>query len=158
VAASDGATDVSQVIAAIDWLVQHKQYVGVSLGLVYNYYFNMMLDGESLTTNAMLFQVVPGLFYSFSRIASLEITAPISVAAARLSVCQSFFPVRAFSANTRSVSCGATTTVSPTRTGVVFDASCATCAPMNPVAPVTQTVTTSAWASCCSLRTLGAPP
>src|ERR671925_887990 len=44
------------------------------------------------------------------------------------------------------------------RTGVDWDASLATCAPMKPVAPVTQTVTTSAWAICSGVRTLGAQP
>jgi hypothetical protein len=61
------------------WLTQHKQYLGVYLGLVYNFYFNAMVEGESLDNNAMLFQVAPGVNYVFNKLVSLEVNAPISL-------------------------------------------------------------------------------
>jgi hypothetical protein len=74
----------------IDWLVKHKQYLGINLALVYDYYFNVMANGESLSSNAMLFQMVPGLYYNVNRLVSLEVSAPMSLAGQSQPASQSF--------------------------------------------------------------------
>lgn len=60
-------------------LEARKQYLGVNLASTYDFYFNRMVAGESVDEGAHLFQIAPGLFYTFNKILSAEITAPLTL-------------------------------------------------------------------------------
>ncbi len=61
------------------WLQAHKQNVGVSLAMTYDVYFNHMVTGESVDAGAELFQVGPGLMWTFNKLISLELNAPFTI-------------------------------------------------------------------------------
>ena len=62
------------------WMEVHKQYLGLSLGFTYDFFFNRMLAGVSSDRGAHHLSVAPGLTYVFNKIVTTEITAPLSLA------------------------------------------------------------------------------
>lgn len=56
-------------------LAKKKQYLGVYLGLNYDFYFNAVFEAESLGATRQLFSIMPGINYTFNRIVSSELTA-----------------------------------------------------------------------------------
>jgi hypothetical protein len=60
-------------------LTKLNQYLGVNLAMSYDFWFNHMVNGESVDEGAHLFQVAPGAFYTFNKIVSAEMNIPISV-------------------------------------------------------------------------------
>jgi hypothetical protein len=65
---------------ALAFVQERKQYLGVSLAAVYNFYFNRMEDGTSVDVGAHLFQLIPGVYYTFSKVVSAEISAAFALA------------------------------------------------------------------------------
>jgi len=63
----------------VPYFTRHKQYLGISLSAVYNFYFNNMFEGKAVDENAHLFQVVPGIYYTFTKLVAVEINTPISL-------------------------------------------------------------------------------
>ena len=61
-------------------LTAHNQYLGLNLGMSYDFYFNHMVDGESVDEGANLLLVAPGAYYTFNKIVSAEVSAPLSLA------------------------------------------------------------------------------
>jgi hypothetical protein len=61
------------------WLTKNKQYVGLNLAGIYDFYFNRMSNGVSLDAGGHLFQLAPGAYYTFNKIVSLEINVPFSL-------------------------------------------------------------------------------
>lgn len=59
---------------------KHSQYLGINLAVSYDFYFNHMVDGESVDTGAHLFQLAPGAFYAFNKILSAEMAFPFTLA------------------------------------------------------------------------------
>ena len=72
------------------WLVSHKQYVGLNLSGIYDFYFNRMFNGESLDAGAQLFQLSPGCFYTFNKYVSMEVNVPFSISGQNLPENQTF--------------------------------------------------------------------
>lgn len=72
------------------WLTLNKQYVGLNLGLSYDFYFNNTSNGQSVGMNKQLIQIIPGTSYTFNKILSLEINVPISVAGQNIEDTQTF--------------------------------------------------------------------
>jgi len=62
-----------------------KQYLGINLAATYDFYFNRVIAGESVDEGAHLFQIAPGLFYTFNKILSAEVTAPFTLSGQNLS-------------------------------------------------------------------------
>ena len=56
-----------------------NQYLGVNLAMTYDFYFNHMVNGESVDAGAHLFQVAPGAYYSFNKIVSASMDFPITL-------------------------------------------------------------------------------
>jgi hypothetical protein len=61
-------------------LAKAKQYLGLNLGLNYDYFFNTVVFSESLSDKRHLFTLMPGLNYTFNRIISSELTLDLPVA------------------------------------------------------------------------------
>jgi|GEM_PF-2007246 len=55
-------------------LAKHKQYLGVYLGLNYDYTFNATVNGKSDDVKTHLFSLLPGINYSLNRVVSSELT------------------------------------------------------------------------------------
>lgn len=55
-------------------LAKAKQYLGVNLGINYDYFFNYVNYGQSISFKSHLFTLMPGLNYTFNRILSSELT------------------------------------------------------------------------------------
>ena len=60
-------------------VTKRNQYLGLNLALSYDFYFNHMVNGESVDAGAHLFQISPGAFYSFNKILSAEMGFPITL-------------------------------------------------------------------------------
>jgi hypothetical protein len=71
-------------------LVSRNQYLGVNLGMSYDFYFNNMVDGESVDQGAHLFMVAPGAYYTFNKIISAEMAMPLSLTGQNQPETQSF--------------------------------------------------------------------
>lgn len=56
-------------------LAKKKQYLGVYLGMNYDFYFNAVFESESIGATRQLFTLMPGINYTFNRIVSSELTA-----------------------------------------------------------------------------------
>jgi hypothetical protein len=65
---------------ALKGLSARNQYLGVNLAVAYDFYFNRMVNGESMDDGAHLFQVAPGAFYTFNKLVSAELAIPLSLA------------------------------------------------------------------------------
>jgi hypothetical protein len=61
-------------------LTAKGQYLGVNLGISYDFMFNQSVEGNSVDDNAHLFVVAPGAYYTFNKIVSAELQFPISLA------------------------------------------------------------------------------
>jgi hypothetical protein len=61
------------------WLTARKQYLGLNLAAIYDFYFNQMLNNKSKDAGAQLFQLSPGIFYTLNRIVSMEVNVPLSI-------------------------------------------------------------------------------
>ncbi len=59
----------------IPLLIKNKQYLGVNLGLQYQFFFNQVVQGDSESDPAHLATVSPGLFYKFNHIIALDTRA-----------------------------------------------------------------------------------
>jgi hypothetical protein len=71
-------------------VAKHNQYLGINLGISYDYYFNRMAEGESLDAGAHLFQMAPGAYYTFNKILSAEMAFPFTLAGQNQWQTQSF--------------------------------------------------------------------
>jgi hypothetical protein len=71
-------------------LTKLNQYLGVNLAMSYDFWFNHMVNGESVDEGAHLFQVAPGAFYTFNKIVSAEMNIPISVSGQNQPEAQTF--------------------------------------------------------------------
>ncbi|MEO7423895.1 MAG: hypothetical protein ABI036_01840 [Fibrobacteria bacterium] len=60
-------------------ITKKSQYLGINLAMSYDFYFNRMVDGESVDQGAHLFKVAPGAYYSFNKILSAEMAFPFSL-------------------------------------------------------------------------------
>ncbi|MDB5048109.1 MAG: hypothetical protein JWO30_1180 [Fibrobacteres bacterium] len=63
----------------IPGITKRNQYLGINLAMQYDFYFNHMVNGESVDEGAHLFQVAPGAYYTFNKIVSAEMAFPISL-------------------------------------------------------------------------------
>ena len=61
-------------------LVAKGQYLGVSLGTTYQYFFNTTVNGDASEDKAHLLTIAPGVSYTYNKIISAEMQFPISVA------------------------------------------------------------------------------
>jgi hypothetical protein len=71
-------------------LVSRNQYLGVNLAMSYDFYFNHMIEGESIDEGAHLFLAAPGAYYTFSKLMSAEVAFPLSIAGQNQAETQSF--------------------------------------------------------------------
>ncbi len=60
-------------------LTKAKQYLGVNLGMDYDFYFNEVDAGESLSGTRQLFTLLPGVNYTLNRFVSAELTGTFPV-------------------------------------------------------------------------------
>jgi hypothetical protein len=65
-------------------LSARNQYLGVNLGIAYDFYFNHMVAGESVDKGAHMLSVAPGAYYSFNKIISAEMAFPMTLAGQNL--------------------------------------------------------------------------
>lgn len=61
-------------------LTKRGQYLGINLGLSYDFYFNRMINGASSDDGAHLLVASPGALYTFNKIVSAELEVPITLA------------------------------------------------------------------------------
>jgi len=61
-------------------LTSRGQYLGLNLGMSYDFMFNREVNGKSSDDGAHLFLVVPGAYYTLNRIVSAELQFPITLA------------------------------------------------------------------------------
>ncbi len=66
------------------------QYLGVNLGMTYEFFFNQLKDGDPTDKNGHLLMVAPGAYYTFNKIISAEMQFPLSLAGQNQAETQSF--------------------------------------------------------------------
>ncbi len=64
----------------IPYLSRKKQYLGVNLGMQYQFFFNHVIEGDSHDDAEHLLTVSPGLYYVFNSIIALDTRAYFAVA------------------------------------------------------------------------------
>jgi hypothetical protein len=64
----------------IKGLTAKNQYLGVNLGMTYDFYFNRMVKAQSIDEGAHLFTVAPGAYYTFNKILGAEMGIPMTLA------------------------------------------------------------------------------
>ena len=57
-----------------------NQYLGVNLGVTYDYFFNRTVADESVDMTGHLLQIAPGAYYTLNNMVSAEMALPLSLA------------------------------------------------------------------------------